>query len=108
MRFTLSALAAALLAAALAPAHAATTDPAAGRHIAETTCSACHDVGAAPAPQDSQRRAPSFLAISRMPSTTELSIKVYMRTSHPKMPNIILTPDEIDSIAAYITGLAKP
>ena len=104
MRFALSALAAALL----APAHAATIDPGPGRHIAETTCSACHDVGAAPAPRDSQRQAPSFLAISRMPSTTELSIKVFMRTSHPKMPNIILTRDEIDSIAAYIVGLAKP
>ena len=107
MRFALPALAAALLGLLLAPAGAATIDPTAGRHIAETTCSACHDVSATPA-QDAQRRAPSFLAISRMPSTTELSIKVYMRTSHPKMPNIILTRDEIDSIAAYIVGLAKP
>jgi mono/diheme cytochrome c family protein len=41
-----------------------------------------------------------------MPSTNELAIKVFLRSSHPTMPNIILSPEEIDSVAAYIVGLA--
>jgi hypothetical protein len=41
-----------------------------------------------------------------MPSTNELAIKVFLRSSHPTMPNIILSPEEIDSVATYIVGLA--
>jgi hypothetical protein len=52
-------------------------------------------------------KAPSFLDISHMRSTTELAIKVFLRSSHPTMPNIILNQEETDSVAAYIVGLAK-
>jgi len=41
-----------------------------------------------------------------MPSTTELTIKVFLRTSHAGMPNIMLSKEEADSLAAYILGLA--
>lgn len=41
-----------------------------------------------------------------MPSTTELSIKVFLRSTHPTMPNIILSPKETNSVAAYIVSLA--
>jgi hypothetical protein len=40
-----------------------------------------------------------------MPSTTELSLKVFLRSSHKNMPNIILAREEIDSLASYILGL---
>jgi mono/diheme cytochrome c family protein len=42
-----------------------------------------------------------------MPSTTELSIKVFLRSSHKNMPNFILSPEEIDGVAAYILELRK-
>lgn len=42
-----------------------------------------------------------------MPSTTELSLKVFLRSSHKNMPNFILSPEEIDSVTAYILGLKK-
>ena len=42
-----------------------------------------------------------------MPSMSELAIKVFLRTPHPTMPNIILSPEEIDSVAAYIRSLNK-
>jgi hypothetical protein len=45
--------------------------------------------------------------ISRMPSTTELAIKVFLRSSHPHMPDFILSSAEVDSVAAYILGLAE-
>ena len=87
-------------------ASAQSVDPSIGRRVAESTCSACHQVDAnssAPSPNAS---APGFVAISRMPSTTELTIKVFLRTSHAGMPNIMLSKEEADSLAAYILGLA--
>ena len=44
--------------------------------------------------------------IARMPSTTQLSLKVFMQSSHGNMPNLVLNADEIDAIAAYILDLA--
>jgi mono/diheme cytochrome c family protein len=91
----------------LLPASAQSADPALGRRIAETTCVACHQIDAKPAPQTVKPVAPSFVDVARMPSTTELSIKVFLRTSHKSMPNFMLSPEEIDSLAAYVVGLAK-
>ena len=81
-------------------------DTAVGRHIARTLCSECHQVGPA-SPQPPNSTAPRFPDIARMPSTTELSIKVFLRSSHPHMPNIMLSPAQMDAVAAYILSLAK-
>jgi len=78
-----------------------------GRRLAETTCSACHQIGAAASSQSPKSGVPSFMDISRMPSTNELAIKVFLRSLHPTMPNIILSREEIDSVAAYIVSLAR-
>jgi mono/diheme cytochrome c family protein len=88
-------------------ASAQSADPSLGRRLAETTCSTCHQIDADSANPEPRSGAPSFVAISRMASMTELAIKVFLQTSHPTMPNIILTPDEIDSLATYIKGLAR-
>lgn len=93
--------------AALPSAYAQSVDPTVGRQLAEKVCSTCHQVGQAPTPQPENSMAPSFLDISRMSSTNELAIKVFLRTSHPTMPNIMLDREEADSVAAYIVGLAK-
>jgi mono/diheme cytochrome c family protein len=93
--------------ALLFPASAQSVDPSVGRHLAETICGACHQIESAASPQSTKPVAPSFLDISRMPSTNELAIKVFLRSSHRAMPNFILSPEEIDSVAAYIVGLAR-
>jgi mono/diheme cytochrome c family protein len=73
-----------------------------GRKIASESCGTCHEVeGAAP----TREKGPSFASIAKMPSTTELSIKVFLQSSHRNMPNLILSPDEIDALTAYIVGL---
>jgi mono/diheme cytochrome c family protein len=87
------------------PAGAQTTDTSLGRHLAETICSECHQIDADSPDPGPKSGAPSFVAISAMPSMTELAIKVFLRSSHPTMPNIILSPEEIDSLAAYIQSL---
>ena len=106
---TLQALAAVICAGAaiLTPARAQTTDPSLGRRLAETTCRTCHQIAPDTPALNPKSGAPSFVAVSRMPSTNEIAIKVFLRTSHPTMPNLILTPEELDSVAAYILGLAK-
>jgi len=89
-----------------AGAFAQSADPSIGRRIAASTCSACHQVEANATAPSPMANAPSFVAISRMPSMNELAIKVFLRTSHAPMPNILLSAEEIDSMAAYILGLA--
>ncbi|ATQ69247.1 MULTISPECIES: c-type cytochrome [Methylosinus] len=98
-------LLAALAGATTAPAQ--TADPTAGRRLAASLCVECHRIDADTPARDAESKAPSFVELARMPSTNELAIKVFLRTSHAKMPNLILTADETDSIAAYIVGLAK-
>jgi mono/diheme cytochrome c family protein len=85
-------------------AAAQSADPSLGRDIVEKQCSVCHKVKAS-SPGDKTTVAPSLTDVSRMPSTNELSIKVFLQSSHRGMPNIILTPEEIDSVASYIVGL---
>jgi hypothetical protein len=52
--------------------------------------------------------APPFQLVARQPSTTELALRVFLRTSHAGMPNILLSEAEIDDIVAYIVSLGPP
>ncbi|WGJ15219.1 c-type cytochrome [Methylocapsa sp. D3K7] len=87
--------------------NAQSVDPSVGRQLAERVCSACHQISAASPNPGQSSGAPSFVDISQMPSASELSIKVFLRTPHPSMPNFILSPEEIDSVTAYILSLAR-
>jgi len=77
----------------------------AGRQLAESWCKTCHaigsDVSGAPHP------GPDFIKVANMPSTTELALKVFLRTSHPSMPNIVLTPEQTDNLVTYILSLKR-
>ncbi len=92
---------------ALAPAFAASGDPRAAAGLVQDTCATCHAVGADPDAKSPDPKAPRFLDVAKMPSTTELSLNVFLRSSHKNMPNFILSPEEIDGVAAYILGLGK-
>jgi len=82
-------------------------DPATGASLARTDCGACHAVGADAKAASPDAKAPRFVDVAQMPSTTELSLKVFLRSSHRNMPDILLSPEEIDSLASYILGLRK-
>jgi mono/diheme cytochrome c family protein len=88
-----------------APALAQSADPALGRRLANSVCSACHAVGDEPSAHSPVAAAPSFIAIGRMPSMNERAITVFLRSSHQHMPNIMLSAAEMDSVAAYILSL---
>jgi len=105
MKFTTPMFLIAIIGAAAAPAAAQSTDPAAGRRLAASLCVECHRIDEKTPAKDEASKAPSFVDVARLPSTTELAIKVFLRSSHRQMPDFILTPYEIDSLSAYIVGL---
>jgi mono/diheme cytochrome c family protein len=81
-------------------------DPIAGRQIAEGWCSSCHVVGSA-AERGTSTGAPTFAAIARMKSTTPMSLRAFLLTPHPRMPDLHLSQDEIDNLGAYILSLRR-
>ena len=84
---------------------AAGADPTTGAKLAKSECAACHAIGPDFEARSPEPKAPRFADVAKMPSTTELSIKVFLRSTHKTMPNIILSDEELDSVAAYILGL---
>lgn len=76
-----------------------------GAQIAQAICSECHAVDANADKKSPNPKAPRFSDVAAMPSTTELSIKVFLRSSHKDMPNLMLDDGEIDALSAYILGL---
>ena len=91
-------------AGAVASGSAQMADTAIGRYLAETVCSACHQISANAHGPGPNAHAPNFVDISRM-SMSKLDIKVFLRSLHPSLPNVILNSAEIDSVAAYIKSL---
>jgi mono/diheme cytochrome c family protein len=89
----------------LAACEGAKADTARGQILSQQWCSQCHAVR--PADVSADPKAPSFSAIAVEPSATEYSLRTFLRTSHPTMPNFIIKPDEIDDIVGYIVSL-KP
>jgi mono/diheme cytochrome c family protein len=76
-----------------------------GRQIAIELCSSCHRVTAGqPRPG---RNVASFFAIANLPSTTALSLKVFLRSSHNGMPNLIVSDSDSDKLIDYILSLKR-
>lgn len=97
----------ALILVACAPAAMAQqTDPAPGRRLAERYCTSCHEIRPGETGAGPMATAPPFQLVARMPSTTQLSLHVFLSTSHAGMPNILLSEEEIDELAAYVVSLA--
>ena len=103
----IASLAAALVVTS-AGARAQQSEVAAGHAFARNACQPCHAVEA------EQRRprmiviGPAFREIANTSGMTATAIRVFLRTSHPKMPNLILTPEETDDVIAYILSLRVP
>lgn len=82
-----------------------------GRRLAEEICGECHRVTAGkpakPPPMEEDTGAPDLTERMTDPGMTEMALRSYLRTSHPLMPNIRLTPDETDDILAYLMTLKR-
>jgi cytochrome c len=95
----------AALAATAFNAEAQQGETAAGHAFAREACKACHMVE----PEERSPRifevGPAFHDIADAPGMTATALKVFLTSSHPKMPNLILTPQETADVAAYILSL---
>jgi mono/diheme cytochrome c family protein len=98
------ALAAAVFLALSSQALAQDADIEAGAFYAKQVCAACHAV--LPNEQISPlAEAPTFQSVADMPGMTELALTVWLQSSHPTMPNIVLEPDDMRNVVAYIRSL---
>jgi mono/diheme cytochrome c family protein len=79
-------------------------DVAAGQAYAKQVCAECHAVlpneQISPLPE-----APTFQNVANMRGMTEMALSVFLQTSHPTMPNIVLKPDDLRNVVAYIVSL---
>ena len=78
-------------------------DPASGRKTATALCGTCHQVIGG----EGRDSPASFVDIANMTSTTALS-KVFLRSSHKEMPNLIIDSSDTDDLIAYILSLKEP
>ncbi|MEY9884784.1 c-type cytochrome [Bradyrhizobium sp. USDA 329] len=74
-----------------------------GHRLARAWCQTCHAVE--PHMIGVFDEAPGFQAIADRQGTTALSLKVFLRTSHQNMPNLVISPEQADALSAYILSL---
>lgn len=106
-RLLLASLAALVIAPALAQLPPATQpDPAAQRGLvyAREVCAECHSVEPG-VPAMPGAKAPSFTAIAATPGMTSMALNVWFSTSHPTMPNLVISGPVKDDLFAYFAAL---
>ena len=99
---------AAILLLASPVAHAGIGDARAGHAFALENCRQCHDVGTGRKLSSLFSAGPAFRDVANMPTTTPLSLFVFLTTSHPTMPNLVLSRKEVDDVISYILSLRTP
>jgi cytochrome c2 len=80
-------------------------NPEAGRAYAREVCTPCHAVTAAQGSQRIIAVAPDFRAIANTPGMTATALRAFLQTPHPKMPNLILAPDQSADVIAFLLSL---
>ncbi len=74
-----------------------------GRALARAWCVECHRTESG----QSGIFTADFGEVANLPSTTALSLRVFLRSNHKEMPNFTLKPAETDDIIAYILSLKR-
>src|ERR1035437_10383446 len=80
-------------------------DPASGRQTAMKLCSSCHRV--LPMTLSDKADPPSFQSIADQPSTTGISLNVFLHSNHKNMPDFIVSSTESNDLIAYILSLKQ-
>jgi tetratricopeptide (TPR) repeat protein len=75
-----------------------------GLSYARKVCAGCHNVSGSNAPSPNSM-APPFKRIGNTPGMSVTALTVWSRTTHPTMPNLIIEPDDMDDLIAYILSL---
>ena len=88
-----------------ANAQEASGDSEAGRVYARELCSPCHAVTPEQAAQRMIAIAPDFQTIANTPGMTATALRAFLETPHPKMSNLILTPEQSADVIAFLLSL---
>lgn len=79
--------------------------PRQGRRLALDVCASCHAVVAGQT-RSPLAAAPSFEEIAKTPGMTAAALAFWLTAaSHPTMPNLILSPQQLSDVSAYILSL---
>jgi tetratricopeptide (TPR) repeat protein len=78
-----------------------------GFAYAEKICSGCHNILRTDAASPN-RQAPAFKKIANTPGMSITALTVWSRTAHETMPNLVIAPNDMDDLIAYILGLREP
>ena len=79
-------------------------DASKGRAFASAVCAECHAV--LPSQLTSPRfGVATFKTIANTPGMTDRALVVWLRTSHPNMPNLMIAPEDTDNLIAYFASL---
>lgn len=76
-----------------------------GRDFAFDNCRPCHVVSPDQRSPTRFSDAPDFQSVANMPSTTPISLIVWLTNPHPTMPSLVLSPQEASDVIAYIESL---
>lgn len=81
--------------------------PSLGLDYARTDCAGCHGVerGDATSPHPFAR---PFQEVAETPGMTGMALHAWLTTSHPTMPNLIIEPEDMRDVVAYILSLGQP
>jgi cytochrome c2 len=103
----LSVTVAAALTATAFNANAQDGDVAAGSTYAREACYSCHVVEPTNPSPWIVVIGPDFQDIANTKGMTATVPRVFLTTSHPKMPNLFLAPQQIADVSAYILSLRE-
>ena len=78
-------------------------DPAAGAGYAKQYCSKCHAIDRTET--SPELKAPPFRDVANTKGMTATALTVWLTTSHPRMPNIVIEPNDMDNVVAFILSL---
>ena len=78
----------------------------AGFGFAAEHCAGCHDI-ASRNPMTTGSGIPTFATVANTPGMTRTALVVWMQTSHPEMPDLIVEPQDLDNVIAYILSLGQ-
>jgi tetratricopeptide (TPR) repeat protein len=74
-----------------------------GLSYAQKVCAACHNVSESNASPNN--KAPPFKHVANLPGVSLAALTEWSRTPHSSMPNLIVEPNDMDDLIAYILSL---
>jgi mono/diheme cytochrome c family protein len=78
-----------------------------GLKFALTHCAECHAVKDSDA-KSPNPSAPSFASVANTRGISGRALAVWLQTSHPTMPNLVIGTEDRNNVIAYIMSLRSP